>query len=190
MTAGFLPRTAAVEVVYRRAVVAGALAAATGGCVDRIHDVAASTPGDLGVRSRYVDGNPMVDGRSVLDRPEGLVTHAASFRSASSARGALTPDATESREFVERTDFVDDGGDAVLVIAQRITAPEVRLRLGGISRTGDRSLRIAVDQGGVRGEVETDDPVVKTLLLRLTDERGPPERVIVVIGDGRAGITI
>jgi hypothetical protein len=176
--------------VYRRAVVAGALAAATGGCVDRIHDVAASTPGDLGVRSRYVDGNPMVDGRSVLDRPEGLVTHAASFRSASSARGALTPDATESREFVERTDFVDDGGDAVLVIAQRITAPEVRLRLGGISRTGDRSLRIAVDQGGVRGEVETDDPVVKTLLLRLTDERGPPERVIVVIGDGRAGITI
>jgi hypothetical protein len=176
--------------VYRRAVVAGALAVATGGCVDRLHDVAASTPRDLGVRSRYVDGNPMVDDRSVLARPEELLTHAASFRSASSARGALKPDATESRDLVERTDFVDDGGDAVLVIAQRLTAPEVRLRLGGISRTGDHSLRIAVDQTGVRGEVETDDPVVKTLLLRLTDERGPPERVIVVIGDGRAGITI
>ena len=176
--------------MYRRAVVAGALAVATGGCVDRLHDVAASTPRDLGVRSRYVDGNPMVDDQSVLARPEELLTHAASFRSASSARGALKPDATESRDLVERTDFVDDGGDAVLVIAQRLTAPEVELRLGGISRTGDHSLRIAVDQTGVRGEVETDDPVVKTLLLRLTDERGPPERVIVVIGDGRAGITI
>ena len=76
------------------------------------------------------------------------------------------------------------------MIAQRLTAPEVRLRLGGISRTGDHSLRIAVDQGGVRGEVETDEPVVKTLLLRLTDERGPPERAIIVIGDGRAGITV
>ena len=142
------------------------------------------------MRSRFIDGNPLVDGQSVLDRPEELVTHAASFRSAAAARGALTPDATESREFVERTDFVDDGGDAVLVIAQRLTAAEVQLRLGGISRTGDHSLRIAVDQSGVRGEIETDDPVVKTLLLRLSDERGPPERAIVVIGDGRAGITI
>jgi len=176
--------------VYRRAVVAGALAAATGGCVDRLHDVAASTPRDLGVRSRYVDGNPMVDARSVLARPEELLTHAASFRSAAAARGALKSDATESREFVDRTDFVDDGGEAILVIAQRLTAPEVRLRLGGISRTGDHSLRIAVDQGGVRGEVETDEPVVKTLLLRLTDERGPPERVIVVVGGQRAGITV
>ncbi|TKX40983.1 MULTISPECIES: hypothetical protein [unclassified Halorubrum] len=176
--------------MYRRAVVAGTFAVATAGCVDRLHDVAASTPRDLGVRSRFIDGNPLVDGQSVLDRPEELVTHAASFRSAAAARGALTPDATESREFVERTDFVDDGGDAVLVIAQRLTAPEVKLRLGGISRTGDHSLRIAVDQSGVRGEVETDDPVVKTLLLRLSDERGPPERAIVVIGDGRAGITI
>ena len=176
--------------MYRRAVVAGALAAATGGCVDRLHDVAASTPRDLGVRSRYVDGNPMVDARSVLARPEELLTHAASFRSAAAARGALKSDATESREFVDRTDFVDDGGEAILVIAQRLTAPEVRLRLGGISRTGDHSLRIAVDQGGVRGEVETDEPVVKTLLLRLTDERGPPERVIVVVGGQRAGITV
>ena len=177
--------------MYRRAAVAGALAVATAGCVDRLHDVAASTPRDLGVRSRYVDGNPMVDDRSVLARPEELLTHAASFRSAAAARGALKPDATESRAFVERTDFVDDGdGDAILVIAQRLTVPEVQLRLGGISRTGDHSLRIAVDQGGVRGDVETDEPVVKTLLLRLTDERGPPERVMVVIGDGRAGITV
>jgi hypothetical protein len=176
--------------VYRREVVSGALVVATGGCVDRLHDVAASTPRDLGVRSRYVDGNPMVDERSVLARPEELLTHAASFRSADAAYDALTPDATESREFVERTEFVDDGGDAVLVVAQRLTAEAVRLRLGGISRTGDRSLRIAVDQGGVRGEVETDDPVVKTLLIRLTDERGPPRRVIVSIGGGRAGITV
>ncbi|QAU13371.1 hypothetical protein EKH57_11960 [Halorubrum sp. BOL3-1] len=176
--------------MYRRGVVAVALALATAGCVDRLHDVVASTPRDLGVRSRYVDGNPMVDDRSVLTRPEELSTHAASFRSAAAARGALKSAATASREFVERTEFVDDGGDAVLVIAQRLTVPKVRLRLGGISRTGDHSLRIAVDQGGVRGEVETDEPVVKTLLLRLTDERGPPERVIVVIGDGRAGITV
>jgi hypothetical protein len=176
--------------MYRRAVVAGALAVATGGCVDRLHDIAASTPRDLGVRSRYVDGNPLVDDRSVLARPPELSTHATSFRSAASARGALKSDATESREFVERTDFVDDGGGAVLVIAQRLTAPEVRLRLGGISRTGDHSLRIAVDRGGVRGEVETDDPVVKTLLIRLTDERGPPKRVIVAAGDERAGITV
>ena len=176
--------------MYRRAVIAGTLAVATAGCVDRLHDVAASTPGDIGVRSRSINGNPIVDDRSVLARPEELLTHAASFRSASSARGALKPDATETREFVDRTDFVDDGGDAVLVIAQRLTAEAVRLRLGGISRTGDRSLRIAVDQSGVRGEIETDDPVVRTLLLRLVDERGPPERVIVAIGDGRAGITI
>ncbi|MEZ3165389.1 hypothetical protein ABNG03_09920 [Halorubrum sp. RMP-47] len=176
--------------MYRRAVVAGALAAATPGCVDRLHDVAASTPRDLGVRSRYVDGNPMVDSRSVLSRPEELLTHAASFRSAAATRGALKPDATESRAFVDRTDFVDDGGKAILVIAQRLTAPEVRLRLGGISRTGDHSIRIAVDQGGVRGEVETDESVVKTLLLRLTDERGPPERAIVVVGGQRAGITV
>ncbi|PSQ55922.1 hypothetical protein BRD22_07740 [Halobacteriales archaeon SW_8_68_21] len=176
--------------MYRRAAIAGALAVATAGCVDRLHDVAASTPRDLGVRSRYIDGNPMVDDRSVLARPEELSTHAASFRSAAAARGALTPDAAESREFVDRTEFVDDGGDAVLVIAQRLTAPKVCLRLGGISRTGDHSLRIAIDRGGVRGEVGTDEPVVRSLLLRLTDERGPPERMIVVIGNERAGVTI
>lgn len=176
--------------MYRRGVVAGALALATAGCVDRLHDVAASTPRDLGVRSRFVDGNPMVDARSVRNRPEGLSTHAASFRSGAAARGALKPDATESRAFADRTEFVDGGGDAILLVAQRLTAPAVSLRLGGISRTGDHSLRVAVDEGGVRGEVDADDPVVKTLLLRLTDERGPPERVIVVIGDGRTGVTV
>jgi hypothetical protein len=176
--------------VYRRAALVGAFAVATAGCVDRLHDVAASTPRDLGVRSRSINGNPMVDGQSVLGRPEGLLTHAASFRSAAAARGALKPDATESRAFVEGTDFVDDGGDAVLVIAQRLTAEAVRLRLGGISRVGDHSLRIAVDQTGVRGEIDPADPVVRTLLLRLTDERGPPERVTVAIGGQRAGVTV
>lgn len=176
--------------MYRRGVVAGTLALATAGCVDRLHDVAASTPRDLDVRSRFVDGNPVVDARSVLTRPEGLSTHAASFRSGAAARSALKPDATESRAFVDRTEFVDDDGEAVLIIAQRLTAPAVSLRLGGVSRTGDHSLRIAVDEGGVRGDVDADDPVVKTLLLRLTDERGPPERAIVAVGDGRAGVTV
>ncbi|GAA0543179.1 hypothetical protein ABNG02_00785 [Halorubrum ejinorense] len=176
--------------MYRRAVVAGAFAVATAGCIDRLHDVAASTPRDLGVRSRFVDGNPLVDAQSVLNRPEELLTHAASYRSAAAARGALKADATESRRFVERTEFADDGGDAVLVVAQRLTAPAVTLRLGGISRTGDHSLRIAVDQTGVRGEVETDDPVVKTLLLRLSDERGPPKRVTVALGGQRASVTV
>lgn len=176
--------------MYRRGVVAGTLALATAGCVDRLHDVAASTPRDLNVRSRFVDGNPVVDARSVLTRPEGLSTHADSFRSGAAARSALKPDATESRAFVDRTEFVDDDGEAVLIIAQRLTAPAVSLRLGGVSRTGDHSLRIAVDEGGVRGDVDADDPVVKTLLLRLTDERGPPERAIVAVGDGRAGVTV
>mgnify|MGYP006926898964 CR=1 FL=1 len=176
--------------MYRRAVIAGTLAAATAGCIDRLHDVAASTPGDLGVRSRFIDGNPMIDRKSVLDRPEGLLTHAASFQSANSAKSALKPGATDSREFVERTEFVDDGGDAILLVAQRLTAPAVTLRLGGISRTGDHSLRVAVDQTGVRGEIETDDPVVKTLLLRLTDERGPPSRVTVALGGQRASVTV
>jgi len=176
--------------MHRRAVVVGALTAATAGCVDRLHDVAASTPSDLGVRSRSVDGNPLVDGRSVLDRPAEIVTHAASFRSSAGAKNALRPDASETRAFVDATAFVDDGGGAVLVVAQRLTAPAVALRLGGISRTGDRSLRIAVDRVGVRGGVDTDDPVAKTLLIRLTDERGPPERVVVSIDGDRAGVTV
>jgi len=176
--------------MYRRAVVVGACSLATVGCVDRLHDLAASTPRDLGVRSRYVDGNPLVEGRSVLDRPAEIITHAASFRSAAAARGVLRPDAAEALAFVDSTAFVDDDGEAVLVVAQRLTAPEVELRLGAISRTGDHSLRIAVDQTGVRGEIDPDEPVVKTLLIRLTDERGPPKRIIVSIDGDRAGVTV
>lgn len=176
--------------MYRRAVVVGALTAATAGCVDRLHDLAASTPRDLAVRSRYVDGNPLADGRSVLDRPAEIVTHAASFRSSAGARDALSPGAAEARAFVDATAFVDDGGEAVLVVAQRLTAHRAELRLGAISRTGDRSLRIAVDRTGVRGDVETDDPAVKTLLIRLTDERGPPARIVVSVDGDRAGVTV
>ncbi|WP_435073917.1 hypothetical protein [Halorubrum sp. HHNYT27] len=176
--------------MHRRAVVVGACSLATAGCVDRLHDLAASTPRDLGVRSRYVDGNPLVDGQSVLDRPAEILTHAASFRSSAAARSALRPDATETRAFVDSTAFVDDGGDAVLVVAQRLTAPAVELRLGAISRIGDRSLRIAVDETGVRGEIDPDEPVVKTLLIRLTDERGPPNRIVVSIDGDRAGVTV
>ncbi|EMA60184.1 hypothetical protein [Halorubrum lipolyticum] len=174
----------------RRAVVAGLLSVASAGCTDRLHDVAASTPRDLAVRSRYVDGDPLVEGQSVRSLPEGLLTHAASFRSESEATAAVLPDRSETLAFVEATSFVDDGGESVLVAAQRLTAPEVELRLGAISRTGDHSLRVAVDVAGVRGEVQTDDPVVKTLLLRLTDERGPPERVVVSIEGDRAGVTV
>jgi hypothetical protein len=174
----------------RRAVVAGLLAVASAGCTDRLRDLAASTPRDLAVRSRYVDGDPLVEGQSVRSLPEGLLTHAASFRSKSEAKAAVLPDHLETTAFVEDTSFVDDGGESILVAAQRLTAPEAELRLGSISRTGDRSLRVAVDVAGVRGEVETDDPVVKTLLLRLTDERGPPERVVVSIDGDRAGVTV
>ncbi|ACM58210.1 hypothetical protein [Halorubrum lacusprofundi] len=174
----------------RRAVVAGLVAVASAGCTDRLHDLAASTPRDIAVRSRYVDGNPLVEGQSVRSLPEELLTHAASFRSKSAAKAAVLPDQPETLAFVETTSFIDDGGESILVAAQRLTAPEVELRLGSISRTGEQSLRIAVDIAGVRGEVETDDPVVKTLLLRLTDEQGMPERVVVSIESDRAGVTI
>ncbi|WP_280586497.1 hypothetical protein [Halorubrum sp. Boch-26] len=174
----------------RRAVVAGILTVASAGCTDRLRDIAASTPRDLAVRSRYVDGDPLVEGQSVRSLPEGLLTHAASFRSKSEAKAAVLPDQPEATAFVEATSFVDDGGESVLIVAQRLTVPEVELRLGSVSRTGDRSLRVAVDLAGVRGEIETDDPVVKTLLLRLTDERGPPTRIIVSIEGDRAGVTV
>jgi hypothetical protein len=176
--------------MYRRAVVVGACSLATAGCVDRLHDLAASTPRDIGVRSRYVDGNPLPDSRSVLGRPEGILTHAASFRSSGAAKGAFRPDAAEALDFADSTAFVDDGGDAVLVVAQRLTAPAVQLRLGAVSRIGDHSLRIAVDQVGVRGDIDPDDPVVKTLLIRLTDERGTPKRIIVTVDGDRAGVTV
>lgn len=174
----------------RRAVVVGALAAASTGCIDRLHDVAASTPRNLRVRSRYVDGNPLLDGQSVRSRPEELPTYAASFRSADEASLALRANAESSLAFVAETSFAADGGDSVLVVAQRLTAPAVELRLGSVSRTGDHSLRIAVDEAGSRGEPDDDELAVKTLLLRLTDDRGPPARVVVSIGGERAGVTI
>jgi len=173
----------------RRAVVAGALSVAAAGCVDRLHDVAASTPRDLRVRSRYVDGDPLIAGRSIRSRPEALPTHVASFCSVRDARGALRPDADSTLAFAEETAFADDGGESVLVVAQRVAAPAVELRLASISRTGDRSLRIAADEAGVRGETDADDDelAVKTLLVRLTDERGPPERVVVSVDGERDG---
>ena len=174
----------------RRAVVVGALALASAGCVDRLHDVAASTPRDLRVRSRYVDGNPLVDRQSIHSRPEELPTHAVSFRSDDDARRAISPDAESTLTFVAETSFLDAGGESVLVAAQRLTAPEVKLRLGSVSRTGERSLRVALDEAGPRGEPDDDELVVKTLLLRLTDERGPPARVVVSVNGERAGVTI
>ena len=177
--------------MYRRAVVVGALAAATAGCTDRIRDVAASTPRDLDVRSRYVDGNPLVEGQSIRALPAELHVHAASYQSGASALGALRSDAAETRSFVDATEFVDDGGESILVVAQRLTAPEVELRLGAISRIGDGALRVALDQPGPDVDVEKlDDPVVKTLLLRLTDRQGTPERVIVSVDRECAGVTI
>ncbi|GAA0517646.1 hypothetical protein SAMN04488066_11097 [Halorubrum aquaticum] len=175
--------------MYRRAVVAGALAVATAGCTDRIHDLAASTPRDIAVRSRYVDDDPLVPERSVRTQPPELLTHALSFRSAARARGALLADAERTLSFVESTPFVDDGGEAVLVIAQRLAPPGIDVRLGSVSRIGDRALRVAADEIGHRPGDE-DDLAVHTLLVRLTDGRGPPERVVVSIEGDRAGVTI
>lgn len=176
----------------RRAVVAAGLAVVTVGCVDRIHDVAASTPRDLQVRSRYVDGDPLFERHSIRSRPEELPTHAASFRSDRGARRAVRPDADATHAFVGETSFVDDGGASVLVVAQRLVSPEAELRLASVSRTGDRSLRVAVDETGTRGETDADDDelAAKTLLLRLTDDRGPPARVVVSVDGERAGVTI
>lgn len=177
--------------MYRRGVVVGALAVATAGCTDRLRDVAASTPRDLDVRSRYVDGNPLVDGQSIRALPPEIHVHAASYRSRDAALAASRPDATETRSFVDATGFVDDGGESILVVAQRLTAPEVQLRLGAISRVGDGALRVALDQSGPDVDVEKlDDPVVKTLLLRLTDGQGTPTRVVVSVDGERAGVTI
>ncbi|MES3160533.1 MAG: hypothetical protein PPP55_03070 [Halorubrum sp.] len=172
----------------RRAVVTGVFAAATAGCTDRIHDVAASTPRDLGVRSRYLPDDPLVAAESVRSRPKDMITHVVSARSEPGATAMMRPDAAEARAFAEATSFVDDGGEAVLVVAQRLTAPGVDLRLGSVSRVGTHSLRVAIDEVGHRpGD---DDPTVQTLLIRLADSRGAPERVVVSVGGERAGVTI
>lgn len=177
--------------MHRRAVVVGALTIATAGCTDRLRDVAASAPQDLGVRSNYVNGNPLVDGQSILGLPAEIHVYAASYRSRDAALRALHPDATETRSFVNKTEFIGDDGESILVVAQRLTAPEVELRLGAISRIGDNALRVALDQSGPDVNVEElDEPVVKTLLLRLTDRQGTPERVIVSVDNERAGVTI
>lgn len=174
--------------MYRRAVVAGTVAVATAGCTDRVHDLAASTPGDIGVVSRYVPDDPLVDSRSVREEPDGIRTHALSFTATAGARAAIRDDADGALSFVEATPFVGDGGRAVLVVAQRLTAPGIEVRLGAVSRTADRALRVAVDEIGRRpGD---GDPVPRTLLVRVTDERGTPDRIVVSIEGDRAGVTI
>lgn len=175
--------------MYRRAVVAGAFAVATAGCTDRLHDLAASTPRDLAVRSRYVDDDPLVSAESVRARPPELSTHAASFRSAARARNAIRADADRTLSFVDATPFVDDGGDAVLVVVQRLAPSGLDVRLGSVSRIGDHALRIAADEIGHRPGDE-DDLAVHTLLVRVADERGPPERVVVSVEGDRAGVTV
>jgi hypothetical protein len=175
--------------MYRRAVVAGTLAVATAGCTDRIHDLAASAPGDIRVRSRYVDRDPLVPERSVRALPPELLTHALSFRTAAAARRTIRPDAEATLSFVDATGFVDDGGGAVIVIAQRLAPAGLDVRLGSVSRIGERALRVAADEIGHRPGDE-DDLAVHTLLVRLADERGPPERVVVSIEGDRAGVTV
>ncbi len=172
----------------RRAVVAGTFAVATAGCTDRVHDLAASTPRDLGVRSRYVPEDPLVTDESVRARPGEMVTHAVSIRSEAGAAGVFRSDAAAAWSFADETAFLDDGGESVLVVVQRLTTPGVDLRLGSVNRIGDRSIRVAVDEIGHRpGD---GDPTVQTLLVRVTDDRGPPVRVVVSVEGDRVGVTI
>lgn len=171
----------------RRAVVVGTLSALTVGCTDRLHDVAASTPSDVDVRSRYVDGDPLIGSASITNRPTGLKTHVKSFLTAERAQGALSPDADADRTFVSETDFAGDDGRSVLVVVQRLTSPAVDLRLGSVSRIAERALRIGVDEVGTS---DAADPVVQTLLVRVTDARGPPDRVTVSVEDDRVSVTV
>ncbi|WP_281195912.1 hypothetical protein [Halorubrum sp. F4] len=175
--------------MYRRAVVAGTFAVATVGCTDRLHDLAASTPRDLSVGSRYVDDDPLVPVESVRAGPPELPTHAVSFRSADRARDAIRADADRTLSFVDATSFIDDGGDAVLVVVQRLAPPGLDVRLGSVSRIGDHALRIAADEIGHRPGDE-DELAVHTLLVRLADERGPPKRVVVSVEGDRTGVTV
>ncbi len=174
--------------MHRRDVVAGVLVVATAGCVDRIHDVAASTPRDVDVRSHSVDGDPFVESESIVSAPEGTATNAKSFTGTSTAEAALTDGVEPAvRSFVSETTFVDDGGGTVLVATQRLAPPSIDLRLGSVIRTGRHALRIAVDEVGTpTGE----DPVVRTLLVRVADDRGPPERVTVSVGGDRSSVTV
>ncbi|WP_418281872.1 hypothetical protein [Halorubrum sp. DTA98] len=171
----------------RRAVVLGTLTAVTAGCTDRLHDVAASTPSNIDVRSRYVPDDPLVESESITGHPASIETHVVSFRAVDRATDALAPGSPDVREFVSGTDFVDDGGRFVLLVVQRLTSPAVDLRLGSVSRIGDRALRIAIDEVGTPRDA---DPVVQTVLVRLADARGPPERVTVSVESDRVSVTI
>ncbi|GAB6879646.1 hypothetical protein JCM17823_19200 [Halorubrum gandharaense] len=158
------------------------------GCVDRIHDLSATTPGDVDVRSRSLNGDVLTESTGIAGRAASV--HAASFTAAEGATDALSPDSDDydaAAAFVDDTEFLDDGGGSVLVAAQRVTTPAVELRLGSVSRTSRESLRIAVDEIGHGGP---DDEVVKTLLIRLTDRRGTVERVTVSFGGERASVTL
>ncbi len=170
----------------RRTVVA-ALAALLGGCTDRVHDLAASTPSDIDVRSRYVPDDPLIDAAGLTGRQNDTETHVSSFRSDTDAIGVLADDAVAARTFLEGTEFVDDGGRFVLLVVQRLASPGVDLRLGSVSRVGDRALRIGADEVGT---VTDGEPVVHTLLIRIADERGPPERVTVSVEDDRVSVTV
>ncbi|MWV63554.1 hypothetical protein GRS48_01760 [Halorubrum sp. JWXQ-INN 858] len=171
----------------RRAVVAGTLTALTAGCTDRIHDVAASTPGDVDVRSRFVDGDPLVASAGVTGRSADEETSVLSFTSADRAVADLGSGAEAARSFVADTDFADEGGRSVLLVTQRLTSPAVDLRLRAVNRTGGRSLRVGVDEVGTRNDA---DPAVKTLFVRVADERGPPERVTVSVENDRVAVTV
>lgn len=171
----------------RRAVVLGVATALTAGCTDRLHDVAASTPGDIDVRSRYVDDDPLVASHRLETRPAGSETHVLSFTSTARATDVLSSDARTARTFVSESGLVDDGGREVLVLVQRLASPALDLRLGSVSRIGDRALRIAVDEVGTP---DADEPTVHTLLVRLGDARGTPERVTVSVEGDRVSVTV
>lgn len=158
------------------------------GCVDRIHDFSATTPGDVDVASRSLDGDVLTESAGIAGRNETI--HAASFTAADEATAALDTESSHydgAAAFVDDTDFLDDGGGSVLVAAQRVTTPAIELRLGSVSRTSRESLRIAVDEIGHGG---SDDEVVKTLLVRLTDHRGTVERITVSFDGDRASVTL
>jgi len=174
------------EDMRRRPVIAGALSALTAGCTDRLHDVAASTPGDVGVTTRSIDGDPLVDERSV--EAATLDVAVSSFRSGDAAAAAVDPAYPDARGFVEATPFVDDGGDAVLITAGHRVPKAVDARLGSVSRIGDHGLRIAVDEVGHPPPNAETAP--QTLLVRIADERGPPERVTVEFDGDYASVTI